>query len=158
MTPLLSRLQEQLIAAQLPGLSRENLTPYITEAQPRYATPYDPDGLLPPDLPIDMEMTPPATLVIKPFCGDLLDLLLVLELILDDLAPNSRGNDQRLKISAEPLDNNESIVVITLALRERIRYSPAEDGNLMINGRYYRRQSLTERPEPQPLNIIHHAG
>ena len=158
MTPLLEHLQEQLLAAQLPGLSRENVTIYISEAQPRYATPYDPEGLLPPDLPIDMEMTPPATLVIKPYAGDLLDLLLVLELILDDLAPASRGNDQRLKVSAEPLDNHESIIVITLALRERIRYSPADDGNLLINGRYYRRDALPVRPEPPPLNAVRYVG
>lgn len=155
MTPLLNHLQAQLIAASVPGLSRENVTVYISEAHPRYATQYDPEGLLPPDLPIDIEMTPPATLVIKPFAGDLLDLLLVLELILDDLAPASRGDDQRLKVSAEPLDNRESIVVITLSLRERIRYSPSADGNLMINGRYYRREPLPVTPAlPQPLNTV----
>jgi hypothetical protein len=158
MTPLLNHLQAQLIAAQLPGMSRENLVLYLTEAQPRYATPYDPEGLLPPDAPIEMELTPPITLLIKPYGGDLLDLIMVLNLILDDLAPASRGNDQRFTVSAEPLDNRESVVVITLALRERIRYIPATDGNLMINGRYYRREALPVRPEPQPLNTVRYVG
>ena len=156
MTPLLNHIQDLLIAAQLPGLNRETVTPYITEASPKYITKHDPDNRLPPGLPIDLELSPPITLVIKPYAGDLLDLILVLNLILDDLAPASRGNDQRLKISAEAIDTSTSIVIITLTLRERICYVQSDTGNLTINGLHYRREPLQLRPDPLPLNTVRH--
>ncbi len=158
MTPLLDYLQAQLLAAQLPGLLRESITPYISEAVPHYALPYDPDGKIAPDAPITMEITPPSTLVIRPFSGDLLDLVLVLNLILDDLAPMSRGEDKRLKISAEPLDNESAVVVITLNMRERVRYLPTPDGNLVINGIHYQRDPLQLPPTPRQLVTVRDVG
>lgn len=158
MTPLLNHLQDELINAKLPGFSREGLTIYITEARPAYVAPFDPDQRLPPDSPITLEFSPPASLVINPFAGDLIDLTLVLNLILDDLAPASRGDDKRLRISAEVLDDKTSVVVIALTLRERIRYIPAADGNLTINGTHYKREAPQPLPQPQPLNEIRHVG
>lgn len=158
MTPLLNRLQTLLLAAQLPGLNREAVTLYIAEAQPHYSIPYDPDHQLPADEPITLELTPPATLVIKPFEGDLLDLILTLELILDELAPNSRGNANRLTISAEPLSDSSAVLVISFKLRERIRYVPSEAGNLTINGIHYRRESIPENPLLTPLSQIVYVG
>jgi hypothetical protein len=156
MTPLLTKLENMLISTRL--VTREQVTTYITEATPEYALPYDPDGKLAADAPIEMGITPPATLVIKPFAGDLLDLLLSLELILDDLAPQSRGNDKRCKVSAEPLDDHESVIVVSLSLRERVRYVPAADGNLDINGITYKREALQERPALLPLHSVRYVG
>lgn len=158
MTPLLDRLQNLLLAAQLPGLNREAVTLYIAEAQPHYSIPYDPDHQLPADEPITLELTPPATLVIKPFEGDLLDLILTLELILDELAPNSRGNANRLTISAEPLSDSSAVLVISFKLRERIRYVPSAAGNLTINGIHYRREPIPDLPVLTPLNQIVYVG
>lgn len=154
MTPLLTYLQDQLLAAQLPGLSRDTLTLYFADAHPAYTLPYDPDGKLMAGSAIELELTPPATLVFNPFTGDLLDLILTINLLLDDLAPATRGNDKRLTISAEPLSATDSIVVITLKLRERIRYVPDVAGNLTINGTHYRREALQLPPMPIPLNEI----
>lgn len=158
MTPLLDHLQALLIAAQLPGLNSETLIPHIVEAKPQYITKHDPDNLLPAGMPIELEMQQPLTLLVKPFAGDLLDLILTLNLILDDLAPASRGNAQRLTVSAEALDNESLIVIITMNLRERIRYVQSDTGNLTINGLHYHREPLQTRPEPQPLNTIRYVG
>lgn len=152
MTPLLNRLQEALVATQL--VNREQLEVYFIEAQPAYSIPFNPNGQLPPDATIEMEITPPATLVIKPFAGDVLDLMLALNLILDDLAPAGRGNDKRFTVSAEVLDDRESVLIITLKLRERVRYIPSETGNLSINGVFYQRESVEALPTPPLLKEI----
>lgn len=151
MTPLLDRLQTLLLAAQLPGLNREAVTLYVADAQPHYSIPYDPNHQLPQDEPITLELTPPATLVIKPFDGDLLDLILTLELILDELAPHSRGNANRLTISAEPLSDSSAVIVISFKVRERIRYIPSASGNLTINGIHYQRETV---PLNLPLTLL----
>ncbi|OQX16188.1 MAG: hypothetical protein BWK73_04810 [Thiothrix lacustris] len=156
MTPLLNHLQDLLFAAALPGLNRESVTLYIAEATPEYSIPFDPDGLIAAGSPLTLGMTPPATLVIRPFEGDLIDLVMVLNIILDDIAPATRGNDKRLKISAEPLSVNSAIIVITLQLREIIRYVPTQSGNLNINGILYEREPLQIPALPQNLNSIRH--
>ncbi|OQX16195.1 MAG: hypothetical protein BWK73_04845 [Thiothrix lacustris] len=59
-----------------------------------------------------------------------------------------------LDISAEPLSVNSAIIVITLQLREIIRYVPTQSGNLNINGILYEREPLQIPAIPKTLNSM----
>lgn len=155
MTPLLTQFQTSLIES---GMVRaDQVTLYITEATPEYSVPFDPDGNIPPEEPITLGIQPPATLVINQFSGDLIDLCLVCNIILDDMEPAPSGDNHRLKVSAEPLSGSESTVVIYLKLAETIRYIPDSEGPFTIDGESFKRDN-TPRPPLKPLRSIQYSG
>lgn len=153
MTPLLKTLQEQLLQTDL--ITPEQLTVYFHRAKPDYTPPFDPHEQLPTDKPITLGMTHPVNLVINPYAGDLVDLLLVLNLILDDLQPASRDDPERLTVSAEVLDTGESILVIECKLHEKLCYIPNPEGHIEINGVRFQRDE-TPRPRPELLTKVVH--
>lgn len=155
MTPLLMQFQNKLIESGM--LRADQVTIYLTEVSPDYELPFDPDGHSQPCQIITLGLSAPATVVINPFSGDLVDLILVANLILDDMEPAAIGNANRLKISAEPLNKTESIIVMHVTLDETIQYVADESGHLTIDGVKFKRH-VELRPGLKPLHSVNYVG
>ena len=155
MTPLLAKFQADLIAT---GMVRaDQITIYITEAKPEYTLPFDPDENNPPTKPVSLGIAAPATIVVQPFGGDIIDLMLVCNLILDDMEPAPKGDANRLKVSAEPLNKDESVIVMNITLQETIHYIADPEGPFNINGHTFSRHH-EPAPALKPLHSVHYVG
>lgn len=153
MTPILTVLQEQLLQSEL--VTAEQLTVYFHRTKPNYTPDFDPNQQLPADRPITLGMKHPVSVVINPYSGDLVDLLLVLNLILDDLQPASRQDPERLTVSAEVLDGQESILVVEFELNEKLTYIPDPDGHIEINNVRFKRDDSQQKKLNRLTQVVH---